>query len=160
MDDEPQEMTSWEVLETEIDDPRLRLGVQIQFMAGNVARHQLRVLRGFAGEGITSRDDYWTLALIRRYGERGATITELAAAMEASPGTISNRIERLYSEGYMTRIPHERDRRSHRIVFTAYGEELIDKMIEEMTEVHNQCLSALDESQCEQLSWLLDLCMD
>ncbi|MDE0699575.1 MAG: MarR family transcriptional regulator [Acidimicrobiaceae bacterium] len=160
MSDDLKETNSWEVLSTEIEDVRLRLGVQIQFVSGTVARLQHGVLRRFADRGITSRDDYWTMALIRRVGERGVSITELAVAMDVTTGTISNRIERLHNEGHLARIPHERDRRSHRVVFTADGEKLIDEMVQAMTAVHQECLSALSESQCDELSKLLDLCMD
>ncbi|MDE0607076.1 MAG: MarR family transcriptional regulator [Acidimicrobiaceae bacterium] len=152
--------TSWDVLSSEVEDTRTRVGVQVEFVSDALAQQQHSVLRPFINRGITSRDDYRTLAVIRRFGERGASITETAEILGVSPGTISNRVERLRKEGHLMRIPNERDRRSHRVSFTPQGAELVAQMNEAMINVHKSFLEALDETQCEQLSELLEICME
>ncbi len=157
---EPAERTSWDTLSSDIDDARVRVGIQIEFVSDAIALRQRKVLRPYASQGITSRDDYRTLAIIHRFGERGASVTELAETLGVTPGTISNRIDRLHSEGHLTRIPHERDRRSHRVGFAPQGERLINEMIQAVVQVHVEFFAALNESQCGELSDLLALCMD
>ncbi len=152
--------TAWERLSTELNGPRIRLGVQIEFVSDALAAQQMRALRPYIGRGIANRDDFRTMAVIRRFGERGASITEIAEALRSSPGTISNRIDRLHNEGHLTRVPHDRDRRSHRIKFTPEGAALVDEMVEAMAGVHESFLASLSDAQCEQLSALLEHCMD
>ena len=151
---------TWESLSAEIDGARVRTGVQIEFVSDALAARQQRALRPYTAQGIVNRDDFRTLAVIRRFGERGASITEIAEALRSSPGTISNRVDRLHREGHLARVPHDRDRRSHRIKFTPQGTELIDEMIRAMIGVHESFLASLSDAQCEQLSALLEHCMD
>lgn len=151
--------STWESLSTEISGERIRVGVLIEFVSDALASMQQGALRPYIGQGITSRDDFRTLAVIRWLGERGASITEISETLRSTPGTISNRVERLHKEELLTRSPHERDRRSHRVRFTPKGEALIEEMIQTMIGIHESFFQALDASECEKLSELLETCV-
>ncbi len=155
-----QKGIDWETLSADITDPRVRVGVQMEFVSEAFALRQQQVLNRFLYQGITSRDDYRTLVVIQRFGVHGTSITEIAQTLQAIPGTISHRVNRLHNEGHLTRIPDARDLRSRRITLTAQGEELVVETTQAMIEVYNSFFKALDESQCETLSVLLEHCMN
>ena len=51
----------------------------------------------------------------------GLTQRELARLMSSDPNTVASLLERMEKTGYVERLPHERDRRAHRIKPLAKG---------------------------------------
>ena len=127
-------------------------------MSDALALRQQAAFRAFANRGIANRDDFRTLALLRRLGEKGASVTEIATALGVTAGTVSNRIDRLGREGLFARVPHDRDRRSHLVTLTSQGIELTDELYRAIISVHDDFLKSFNDKQASQLSTLLDLC--
>lgn len=79
--------------------------------------------------GIT-RSQWWVLAQLSRgegHGD-GMLQTELAHILAVGKMTIGGLIDRLEARGFVTRKPDKVDRRARRVVITAQGRRILDKM--------------------------------
>ncbi len=60
-------------------------------------------------------DQFTVLRTLLEEDARGLTQRELARLMSSDPNTVASLLERMEKTGYVERLPHERDRRAHRI---------------------------------------------
>jgi DNA-binding MarR family transcriptional regulator len=85
----------------------------------------------FARVGLTS-GDFDILAALRRSGPPYVLRhRDLAAQTLVSPGAITKRIDRLASQGFVTRSPHVSDARGQDVGLTDEGIQFTDQMIEQ-----------------------------
>ena len=60
-------------------------------------------------------DQFTVLRTLLEGDARGLTQREVARLMSSDPNTVASLLERMEKTGYVERLPHERDRRAHRI---------------------------------------------
>jgi DNA-binding MarR family transcriptional regulator len=98
------------------------------------------------------------LASLRRAGPPFTlTPTQLYRSLLLTSGAMTNRLDRLESAGLVKRMIDPEDRRGLRILLTAKGRELIDRMVVVHMELEAQMLAGIPIKQQRQLANLLRL---
>jgi DNA-binding MarR family transcriptional regulator len=96
------------------------------------------------------------LASLRRAGKPyELTPTQLYREMMLSSGAMTNRVDRLESEGLVQRRPDPNDRRGTLVSLTDKGNALIDSALGEHIANERRLLAALDAEERAQLATLL-----
>jgi DNA-binding MarR family transcriptional regulator len=119
-------------------------------------RVRLGVGRNLVGEDLDFAG-FDVLMTLRRQGERGGSLTpsELAKDMMLSTSAMTNRLDRLEKRGLIARQADPQDRRSLRIVLTAEGFALIERLVVSHVATEAALISALSPAEREQLKALL-----
>ncbi|MCW1876296.1 MarR family transcriptional regulator [Erwinia sp. INIA-01] len=91
------------------------------------------------------------LAALRRSGEPSLSPTELFSTLMVTSGTMTHRLKRLETRGFIERVPNAQDARSMLVKLTESGRELIDRAIEEHIENERQILSGLSSNALSDL---------
>lgn len=91
------------------------------------------------------------LAALRRSGEPSLSPTELFSTLMVTSGTMTHRLKRLETRGFIERVPNAQDARSMLVALTESGRELIDRAVEEHIENERQILSALSANALNEL---------
>lgn len=106
------------------------------------------VSRAFAdrleGHGVSVPQ--W-VALRCLYDMSGATLRELAAAVEVDEGALSRLVERLHQKGFLTRQADPTNRRAVRIDLTDAGRALVPVLAREADENDRAFFDAVDEEE-------------
>ncbi len=92
--------------------------------------------------GIT-RSQWWVLASISRYPERGVTSSTLARDMDVGKVTLHGIIDRLEIAGYIYRRSDKTDKRAKQIFITESGFQLILEMQRVIEPLHHQISEGL-----------------
>lgn len=96
------------------------------------------------------------LATLRRSGQPYAlTPTDLYEAAMISPGSMTNRIDRLEKVGFVTRKPNPADKRGTLVALTKQGLALIDRVIDAHVTNQQAIVNGLTAREQSQLSALL-----
>lgn len=94
----------------------------------------------------------------------GMTQRELSRSMSSDPNTVASLLERMEQAGYVERLPHEKDRRAHRIKFLPKGKKTYETARAIAVTLQSEVLSVLPESSreqfLEQLTLVADACRD
>lgn len=77
--------------------------------------------------GIT-RSQWWVLAHLSRKDSEGFMQVELARLLDVGKVTLGGLIDRLEDNGFVVRAPDKIDRRSKRVLMSAKGKALVDKL--------------------------------
>ena len=93
---------------------------------------------------------FFRLLLIERYGNPSMSV--LAKTLNISKTQMTSKIDELFDEGLIERVPDENDRRVLRIVLTDEGKKFIKEAHETVTESMNQLLSSFSPKELEELS--------
>jgi DNA-binding MarR family transcriptional regulator len=123
---------------------------------------RLAIVGGRAIEGVFREHglvtgEFDVLAALRRSGEPYAVPpSRLARALMLSPAGMTNRVDRLEAAGYVERRPDPEDRRSTRVVITAAGLELVDRVVELHLENEEALLGVLSADERRSLDRSLD----
>jgi DNA-binding MarR family transcriptional regulator len=105
--------------------------------------------------GLTG-EHFDVLASLRRAGAPyELTPTQLYREMMLSSGAMTNRIDRLESDGLVQRRPDPTDRRGVIVSLTKKGHKLIDKALDAHLDNERTLLRALSKSERAELSALL-----
>jgi len=97
-----------------------------------------------------------TLMLVKYMGkDKGISQNDICYHSIVSPSNITRLLDRMTSDGYITRTPAEYDRRINLIKITPKGEEIVRKVFFGFGEMIQQSVYLLDRSEVEQLSGLL-----
>lgn len=91
------------------------------------------------------------LAALRRSGEPSLSPTELFSTLMVTSGTMTHRLKRLETRGFIERVPNAQDARSMLVKLTESGRELIDRAVEEHIENERQILSGLSANALSEL---------
>lgn len=111
---------------------------------------ETHALSGLMGESFD------VLAALRRSGPPyQLTPTELYKQMMLSSGAMTNRIDRLERDGYVSRKPDPRDARGTLVTLSAKGRHLIDGALDRHLANEQRLLSALTAREQQQLNGLL-----
>jgi DNA-binding MarR family transcriptional regulator len=107
----------------------------------------------FAEHGITATRFDALEALSRRGGT--ARPAELRDALHLPAQTITSVLDQLQAAGLVKRSPHPSDRRSTIAELTPAGRQAIDRICPPLTDIENDCMSALSQAEQDQLIKLL-----
>lgn len=92
------------------------------------------------------------LAALRRSGApHRLSPTELFSTLMVTSGTMTHRLKRLETRGFIERVPNEQDARSMLVQLTDTGLALIDRAVETHVENERRMLSALRADVLAQL---------
>lgn len=104
---------------------------------------QLGVEAGLARFGL-SLWEFDMLATLRRSGAPyRLSPTELFSTLMVTSGTMTHRLKRLETQGWIERVPNDQDARSLLVQLTRKGRTLIDRAVEAHVENERQLLAAL-----------------
>jgi Transcriptional regulators len=92
---------------------------------------------------------FFRLLLIEQYGNPSMSV--LARALNISKNQMTVKMDELFDEGMIERVPDENDRRVLRIVITAEGKKFIKEAHETVTECMSQLLSSFSDKELEEL---------
>lgn len=99
---------------------------------------------------------YDVLSALRRQGKPFVmAATELAGAAMLTSGAMTNRIDRLETEGLVKRVKDDNDRRRVLVQLTPGGLQLVERATEARFEAAMEALSEIPENKRKQLSDLL-----
>lgn len=111
--------------------------------------------------GITP-DQFSILRWLREGDPAGLTQRQITDLMASDPNTITSTLARMEKSGLITRKPHERDRRAHRVQIRAEGRRVFEQASVQALELQTQVLAALpsDRRECflEELEIVADAC--
>ena len=117
--------------------------------------------RRIAVRGATP-DQFTVLRTLSESDARGITQRELTHLMSSDPNTIASLLERMESAGWLTRKPHESDRRAYRIRLKPAGKtkfaELREIALDLQTTVLATVPAAGHEAFLETLAQVADAC--
>jgi DNA-binding MarR family transcriptional regulator len=115
-----------------------------------------RIDRFAANYGL-NRGDGDVLYTLRRAGPPfRLSPSRLAESLLVTTGTMTGRLDRLETRGYIRRIPSATDRRSLDIELTKAGRRLVDETIEHHLENEHEMLAPLAEEERSELDRLLE----
>ena len=104
--------------------------------------------------GIT-RSQWWVLnSLFRHEGESMMQI-ELARLLDVGKVTVGGLIDRLEENGLVSRIQDKVDRRSKRVVISAKGKKLINRMQQVSVDLNAQIMRGISSQEEKQLAAIL-----
>jgi len=107
----------------------------------------------FAGHGITATR-FDVLDALSRHGGT-ARPAELRDTLHLPAQTITSVLDQLQAAGLVSRSPHPGDRRSTVAALTPAGREIIDRICPPLTDIEEDCMSALSPAEQDQLITLL-----
>lgn len=117
--------------------------------------------RRLAHLGLTP-DQFTALRTLLEGDERGLTQRELSRLMSSDPNTVASLLERMEKGGYVERLPHEQDRRAHRIKLLPRGRKVYESARAIAVALQSEVLSTIPaetrEDFLEQLALVADAC--
>lgn len=109
-------------------------------------------------------DQFSILRWLSEDDPAGITQRRLTDLMASDPNTITSTLSRMETAGLITREPHEKDRRAHRVKIRAAGARAFEKAKKIAIELQQQVLSTLPVDRREQfledLATIADGCAD
>ncbi len=113
--------------------------------------------------GITP-DQFSILRWLGENDAAGITQRHLTDLMASDPNTITSTLSRMETAGLISRSPHEKDRRAHRVKLRAAGGRVFEQAKKIATNLQREVLSALPESRREsfldELAVIADRCAE
>jgi DNA-binding MarR family transcriptional regulator len=107
-------------------------------------------------------DQFTVLRTLLESDVRGLTQRELSRTMSSDPNTVASLLERMEKIGYVERLPHERDRRAHRIKLLPKGKKTYESARDIAVALQSEVLAGIPgaarESFLENLSLVADAC--
>ncbi|MGO4404025.1 MarR family winged helix-turn-helix transcriptional regulator [Bosea sp. RAF48] len=135
------------------------LDTSVMAVCGDLWRAADRVRDGVSANLVADELDlagFDVLLTLRRQGEgRALSPSELAQDMMISTSAMTNRLDRLQKRGLIERRADPADRRALRIVLTATGFALADRIVASHVATEERLVSALSSEERAQLRQLL-----
>lgn len=134
-------------------DPQLEgVVTRMQMLVRHLGRRKEAAL---AAQGLKSWE-YEVLWWLRAAGEPyRLTPTTLAEALDTHPATLTNRLDRLERDGYVTRAPDPGDRRRLLVALTDKGLRAWESAIEEQARTEEALLAPLSSAERDTVIELL-----
>jgi DNA-binding MarR family transcriptional regulator len=122
---------------------QFRLG----FLIHDVSRLRRTVIdKALKPLGIT-RSQWWVLSNLARNTSHEMVQTELANVLDIGKVALGGLLDRLEAAGYIERQADPADRRAKRVVMTRKGEEILEKMQEQGTDLNRDTLRDITEQE-------------
>jgi DNA-binding MarR family transcriptional regulator len=142
----------WKLERPDLDITPSAVVIRISILAH---AFQIELKRFFAENGL-SKADFEVLAALRRSGSPYALSQhEIVHVARRSSGTVSFRIDRLESGGFVRRIPDPADARSVIVELSEKGKRLVDRIAPAHLANESRLLSALSKREQTELATLL-----
>lgn len=106
--------------------------------------------RFFSRFGVTDAQ-FNMLMILKDSSEEGLSQQELSQRLIVTKSNVVGLVDRLERAGYLKREAHSTDRRFNRIVLTAEGRDLVDRVEKVYFEEVDQMMNVLSEGQKEAL---------
>ncbi len=134
-------------------DPQLEgVVTRMQMLVRHLGRRKEAAL---AAQGL-KQWEYEILWWLRSVGEPyRLTPTTLAEALDTHPATLTNRLDRLERDGYVTRAPDPTDRRRLLVALTSKGLRAWESAIEEQARTEEALLAPLSSTDRDAMISLL-----
>jgi DNA-binding MarR family transcriptional regulator len=104
--------------------------------------------------GIT-RSQWWVLSQVDRDTGGGFSQIELARLLDVGKVTLGGLIDRLETNGLVTRVPDEEDRRAKRVKLSRKGRKLLERIEDVSLEVNRRIMEGISADEEEQLIAIL-----
>jgi DNA-binding MarR family transcriptional regulator len=153
MQDEVDELVAaWARERSDLD----LMPVEVFSRIGRLARHLDLARKGaFSASGIESWE-FDVLAALRRAGAPyELSPGKLLRETLVTSGTMTNRVDRLTTRGFVERLPDPNDRRGVLVRLTPEGKVAVDAAFEALLEAERALMPDLDEKDRDQLATLL-----
>ncbi len=122
---------------------QFRLG----FLIHDVSRLRRTVIdKALKPLGIT-RSQWWVLSNLARNTSHEMVQTELANVLDIGKVALGGLLDRLEAAGYIERKADPADRRAKRVVMTRKGEEVLEQMQEQGTDLNRETLRDITEQE-------------
>jgi DNA-binding MarR family transcriptional regulator len=120
--------------------------LQVLSRISRLARHlDLARRQSFSAHALETWE-FDVLAALRRAGEPYAlSAGQLGSETLVTSGTMTNRIDRLESRGFVRREPDPSDRRGVQVVLTASGRSAVDDAMSDLLAREHALLASVDE---------------
>lgn len=130
--------------------------LQVLSRVSRLARHlDLARRQSFAAHALETWE-FDVLAALRRAGEPYAlSAGQLGSETLVTSGTMTNRIDRLESRGFVRREPDPNDRRGVQVVLTSTGRSAVDDAMSDLLGREHALLSSVDHGDRQVLANLL-----
>jgi DNA-binding MarR family transcriptional regulator len=115
--------------------------------------------RRIAHTGVTP-DQFTVMRTLTECDPKGVSQRELTELMSSDPNTVASLLERMEKSGWISRQPHETDRRAHRIRLVPMGKKKYAEVRELALQLQSEVLSVLPEAHREQFLANLDAVAD
>lgn len=107
-------------------------------------------------------DQFTVLRTLLEEDQIGLTQRELSRLMSSDPNTVASLLERMEKAAFVERLPHEKDRRAHRIRLLPKGRKTYEQARAIAVELQGEVLAVLPvsgrERFLEQLALVADAC--
>lgn len=97
----------------------------------------------------------WDVLAALRRAAAPLTPKELIAQTMVTSGTMTNRIDNLVARGFVERVAHDSDRRSHRVRLTDDGLDRVDAALDALLEAEHRILDGVSHDDRARLAALL-----
>jgi MarR family transcriptional regulator, transcriptional regulator for hemolysin len=104
--------------------------------------------------GIT-RSQWWVLSQMDRDTGGGFSQVELARLLDVGKVTLGGLIDRLETNGLVTRVPDEQDRRAKRVKLSRKGRKLLERIEQVSLAVHDRIMDGISAEEERQLITIL-----
>lgn len=104
--------------------------------------------------GIT-RSQWWVLSQVDRDTGAGFSQIELARLLDVGKVTLGGLIDRLESNGLVTRVPDTEDRRAKRVKLSRKGRKLLERIEHVSLEVNRRIMEGISSDEEDQLITIL-----
>ena len=152
MDDVDRILAGWRRERPDLDVSPMEIMSRISRLAKQLDRARKAT---FDDHGL----EMWAfdvLSALRRAGEPyQLSPSQLAAEVFVTSGTMTNRLERLATNGWVSRHADPRDRRSLLVRLTASGQERVDNALAEFLVQETRLLASLEAEEQDELADLL-----
>jgi DNA-binding MarR family transcriptional regulator len=106
--------------------------------------------RFFSHFGLTDAQ-FNILMILNDYGPEGMSQQELSNHLIVTKSNMVGLVDRLENAGYVKRKPHPSDRRFYRIVLTAKGREMVERVKKSYFEEVDRMMGVLSDAQKKSL---------
>lgn len=145
-------VTAWRGQRPDLDISPL----EILSRVSRLARHLDLARRAAFNEHQLEPWEFDVLAALRRAGDPyELSPGQLGAQAMVTSGTVTNRVDRLESRGFVRREREPSDRRGVRVVLTAAGQEAVDGALTDLLDRERVLLAGLTPDEQQQLANLL-----
>lgn len=137
---------------SKLPEPGVQLMLQLMLTREAIVRVQERLFESY---GLTIQQ-YNVLRIVRGGPVKGHPIYEIERRMIYRFANVTRLVDRLELQGLLKRVADPKDRRVSRVVITAKGRRLMERMDEPVQRMAARLTSCCDEEECLTLAGRLD----
>ncbi len=145
----------WATYLPDLSRDLLTVAIRLERTLKSLDRELSHAVTPFGRHGIRNMEDFRLLAVLRRVGDEGITITEASQEIGITKASTSARVERLVQEGLVHRDESEVDRRATRLTLDPSAAQLVDDCQKATLGVYDRVLGDFTKAEQDELAALL-----